>query len=101
MAEAKVSMVVTAIPNPEQAEDMKAYLSQVVPILKGHGGEIITRGKADKAIVGEVNFAMVLLMNFPSTEAIETAFASAEYQKIVPHRDRGFKKMDVVVLADL
>ncbi len=97
----KATMVVTAIPNPEAKDDMQTYLSKVVPILMSNGGEIVFRGKADKAVLGEVSFGMLLVMNFDSAQTIEQIFASDEYQEIVPFRDRGFKKMDVVIMSDL
>jgi uncharacterized protein (DUF1330 family) len=97
MSEATATMVVTAIPNPEALNDMQTYLTRVVPILKNHGGQMVFRGKTNKAVAGDVNFGMLLVMNFESAKAIEGIFSSKEYKEIIPFRDRGFKKIDVVI----
>lgn len=94
----KATLVVTAVPNPQEMEEMQTYLKGVVPVLTANGGEIVFRGKADKALVGELNFGMMLVMNFNSKEDIESTFESSEYKALIPHREKGFKKMDIVIL---
>ena len=101
MSEKTVKIVVTAVPNPEAMEDMQTYLSKVVPILVGYGGEIIVRGKANKAVVGNINFGMILVMNYDSAETIEKMFNSPEYIELIPFRDKGFKKFDVVIIENM
>ncbi len=101
MSESKTTIVVTAIPNPEAMEDVKTYLTKVIPILVGYGGELVLRGKASKAVVGDINFGMVMIMKFDSEEIVENAFTSPEYKELIPYREKGFKKMDVIILNDL
>jgi glyoxylase-like metal-dependent hydrolase (beta-lactamase superfamily II) len=98
MSDSKATLVVTAVPNPEGMEEMQKYLKGVVPVLVGNGGEILVRAKADKAVVGDVNFGMILVMSFASKGAIETTFESDEYKALIPLRDKGFKKMDVTIV---
>ena len=47
----KATLVVTAVPNPQEMEEMQTYLKGVVPVLTANGGEIAFRGKADKALI--------------------------------------------------
>ena len=97
MSETTATMVVTSIPNPDAMEDMQTYLTRVVPIMMSHGGQMVYRGKTNKAVVGEVSFGMLAVINFESAEAIEGMFGSSEYKELIPFRDKGFKKMDVVI----
>ncbi|MBF0277705.1 MAG: DUF1330 domain-containing protein [SAR324 cluster bacterium] len=101
MSKSKTTMVVTAIPNPQAIEEMQTYLSRVVPILKEHGGEIVISGKTKKPVIGELNFGMLLVMNFETEEDIQKSFESLEYKKLIPLRDKGFRKMDVAILSSL
>ncbi|NOZ08699.1 MAG: DUF1330 domain-containing protein [FCB group bacterium] len=101
MSDTKATLVVTAIPNPEAMDDMQTYLKRVGPILMSHGGSMVYRGKTNKALAGNVTFGMLLVMNFDSTETIENLFASPEYQELIPYRNKGFKKIDIVISSAL
>ncbi|MDX8409434.1 MAG: DUF1330 domain-containing protein [Mariprofundales bacterium] len=101
MSESKATLVVTAIPNPEAMGDMQTYLTRVGPLLMSHGGSMIYRGKTNKAVVGDVTFGMLLVMGFDSVETIEKLFATPEYKELIPYRNKGFKKMDVVISSAL
>jgi uncharacterized protein (DUF1330 family) len=92
-----VTLVVTATPNSEATADIQAYTTGAAPLLIKGGGELVFRGKTSKAIKGNANFAMLLVMNFASEEIIEEIFASAEYKALIPHRERAFKQMDIII----
>lgn len=97
LSESKVTMVVLAVPNPAAMEDMETYLTKVHPILDKYGGEHVFRGQTDKAVIGNASFGIILVMNFDSAETIVKMFDSPEYKALIPSRDRGFLKMDVVI----
>ncbi len=92
-----VTLVVTATPNSEATEDMRAYTAGAAPLLIKGGGELVFRGKTSKAIKGSANFGMLLVMNFESEEVIEGIFSSAEYKALIPKREKGFKQMDIII----
>lgn len=93
----KPIIVVTAQPNPDAPEETKAYLSQVLPLLQAAGGVIVRRARVTEAVVGEQTFGATLVMEFPSAQAIRDAFGSEDYAKIAPHRERGFRFMNIVI----
>lgn len=101
MPESKANLVVTAVPNPDGAEDMQAYLKGVLPVLMSHGGELVYRGKIERPISGEAGFAMLMVMAFDSAASIDKVFESAEYKALVPHREKGFSKIDILVSSPL
>ncbi len=100
MAE-KTTLVVTAMPNPEEKESMQAYLQGVLPLLMGAGGQLVKRVKVTKSLTGKPSYGMVLVMDFPDSEKLEAVFASDAYSAIVPARDKGFTSVDICLAADV
>ena len=67
------TLVVTAIPNPNEMESVQRYLKSVTPLLTSAGGVLVKRLKVDKAIHGNA-IGMVLVMDFDSDETITGLF---------------------------
>ena len=95
------TMIVTAQPNLENAEEAQAYVGKALPMLLEAGGKLLKRVKVRKPVVGEQTFALSLVMEFPDANTIEDVFSSDAYAQIVPHRDKGFAFMNIVVCDDL
>ena len=92
--ESKSTLVVTAVPNPDEMESVQEYLQAVLPLFLGAGGTLVKRLKVDEVVLGKPS-GMVLVMDFDSAEAITTLFNSDEYTALIPVRDRGFKEMSI------
>ena len=88
------SLVATAIPNPENMGDMKTYMEKANPLLAKLGGGDAKRMKVSEVVNGNAT-AIVMVMDFPSKEALSAFFASEEYQALIPGRDRGFKSINI------
>lgn len=61
------------------------YRAQVLATIEAHGGEFLVRGGAQEVIEGDAPPRSVVL-RFPSVEAAENWYNSADYQKIIPLR---------------
>ena len=96
----KTTLVVTAVPNPQEMESVQAYLQGVLPLLKGAGGQLVKRLKVGKLIHGNPS-GMVLVMDFDSVDAIAAMFESDEYAALVPVRDRGFAEMNIQLTHEM
>jgi uncharacterized protein (DUF1330 family) len=96
----KATLVVTAIPNPNETESMQQYLKGVLPLFTGAGGKLVKRLKVDRNIHGNPS-GMVLVMDFDSAEAITTMFESEDYAALVPVRDRGFAEMNIQLAREM
>jgi uncharacterized protein (DUF1330 family) len=94
MSTESCTLVASASPNPENAADMQSYMQQVTPLLMGLEGGPPRRMKVSEVVNGDAT-AIVMMMDFPSREALSALFASDAYQALVPIRDRGFKSMDI------
>ena len=95
MAE-NTTLVVTASPNPAEMASVQEYLQGVLPLLMGAGGRLVKRLKVDEVVNGTPS-GMVLVMDFPSKEAITKMFNSDDYAALVPLRDRGFSEMNILL----
>ena len=96
----QATLVVTAVPNPDEMPAVQAYLQGVMPLFMGAGGSLVKRLKVGSTLHGEPT-GMTLVMDFPSEDAINALFASEEYQALVPGRDQGFRSMNIHVAAEL
>ena len=96
----KATLVVTAIPNPNEMESVQTYLKEVMPLLLGAGGKLVKRLKVGQVIDGKPS-GMVLVMDYDSDEAITALFASDEYADLIPGRDKGFAEMNILLTREM
>ena len=96
----KTTLVVTAVPNPDEMPAVQQYLKGVLPLLQGAGGKLITRLKVNKPIHGNPS-GMVLVMDFDSAETVTKMFESDDYAALVPVRDRGFSEMNILLSQEM
>ena len=94
------TLLVTAVPNPDEMDAVQEYLHGVMPLLQGAGGELVKRLKIDDVIHGNPT-GMALVMDFASPDDIATLFDSADYAALIPARDRGFTEMNILVTKPL
>jgi uncharacterized protein (DUF1330 family) len=94
------TLVVTAVPNPNEMGSVQEYLKGVLPLLMGAGGKPVKRLKVNEVIHGKPS-GMVLVMDFESTNAITEMFASEEYAALVPSRDKGFAEMNIQLTQEM
>ena len=92
----KTTLVVTAVPNPNEAASMQEYLQGVMPLLVGAGGKLVKRVKTDTVIHGNPT-GMTLVMDFDSADVVTEMYESDAYAALVPARDRGFAEMNILL----
>ena len=96
----KATLVVTAVPNPDEMASVQAYLQGVMPLLQGAGGKLVKRLKVGEVINGKPS-GMVLVMDYDSDEAITKLFASDDYAALIPERDKGFAEMNILLTHEM
>jgi uncharacterized protein (DUF1330 family) len=94
------TLLVTAVPNPDEMDAVQEYLHGVMPLLTGAGGELVKRLEINSVIHGDPT-GMALVMDFASPDDIASLFDSPEYAALVPVRDRGFTEMNILVTRPL
>jgi uncharacterized protein (DUF1330 family) len=68
-------------------EQMKAYGVAAAPTVAAQGGEVLVRGQFVEALLGEGSSHVTGIMRFPSVDAVQTWFASAEYRALTDLRN--------------
>lgn len=94
------TLVVTAVPNPAEAEAMQEYLRGVMPLLQGAGGTLVKRLKTD-AVVNGRPAGMTLVMDFASAAEVKALFESEAYGALIRVRDRGFTEMNILIARSM
>jgi uncharacterized protein (DUF1330 family) len=92
----KTTLVVTAVPNPDEMPSVQEYLKGVMPLFTEAGGTLVKRLKIEKVIHGSPS-GMALVMDFDSAGAVTEMFESDAYAALVPVRDRGFSEMNILL----
>lgn len=95
-----MTLVVTGTPIPSEMDSVQAYLKGVMPLLMGAGGTLVKRLKVAKVVNGRPS-GMVLVMDFPSEDAIIQLFASDAYTALVETRDKGFSEMNILIAGEM
>ncbi|WP_158900819.1 DUF1330 domain-containing protein [Burkholderia sp. L27(2015)] len=81
----------------EDETKFSQYREKVMPILEQHGGRFLVRGGNMKVVEGEWPYPRLVILEFPTREAVDTWYSSPEYQAILPLRLQGCKSNLIVV----
>ena len=92
----ETTLVVTAVPNPQEMESVKEYLHGVMPLFQKAGGKLVKRLKVSDVLNG-TPAGMVLVMDFDSADAVKGMFESDAYTALIPVREAGFKEMNILL----
>ena len=68
-------------------ETYMQYMSAVKPLIEQHGGRYLARGGEFAVIEGDCEPARLVLLEFPSMDAIEDFYQCAEYQGLKQLRE--------------
>ena len=94
-------LVVNAKLKPDNQDNIKAYTSNVMPLLKVAGGRNLMRAKLSTVINGKSKYPLLLFIEFHHEEAIKEAFESSAYQELILYRDAAFEEIDIYVFTDM
>ncbi len=74
------------VKDPEKFQD---YLAKTQQIAAPYGAELQYRGKVDRALNGNDDHAITIMVKFPSIEKINEWYDSDAYQPLKALRDEG------------
>jgi len=81
----------------ENEAQFSQYREKVMPILEQHGGRFLVRGGNMKVVEGEWPYPRLVILEFPTREAVDTWYHSPEYQAILPLRLQACKGNLIIV----
>lgn len=95
-----LQVVACVTPNPDEPEAQKEYFSVTMPLLEQVGARIIQKFDMGDAVVGERVAETLMVVEYPSLEALDQVFKSDAYKSIIPARDKAFKTYNVSIIGE-
>jgi len=90
-----VYLIVT-IKAVKDREAFRQYADRVKVLIAKYQGRYLVSERKPEVREGEFPYARVVIVEFPSAEAVREWYDSAEYQAIIPLRRRAFEANIVV-----
>jgi uncharacterized protein (DUF1330 family) len=85
--------------NEDQPQALGQYLEATMPLLEAAGAKIVQRFVIAEQIVGQTPSQSVMIVEYPSREAVDMVFGSDVYKEIVPVREKAFSSYHVSLVA--
>lgn len=86
----------------EDAPDaLAAYFRVTDPLLKRAGARIVKRFAVNDVVIGTHPSQTVVMVEYPSREAVDSVFKSPEYAAVKAVRDRAFSTYAITIVDDL
>lgn len=83
--------------NPDEPIALAAYLSATGPLLEAAEAKIVGEYTLSEAISGGGSGATIMVVRYPTRDAVNKVFLSEEYRRVMPARDRAFKIYEVSI----
>jgi uncharacterized protein (DUF1330 family) len=79
------------------AELYGQYVEQVKEVVERHGGTYLARGGGVTVLSGDWHPGRVVLIEFPTRDALRACFASPDYAALAPLRERSTTSRAMVI----
>ena len=80
-----------------EAESYAEYVERVGAVVEAHQGRYLARGGTVTPLAGDWQPERIVLIEFPTREHLERCFASEEYRRLAPLRERSTISRAIVV----
>lgn len=95
-----VTVVALVSVNEDEPFALGEYFRITGPLLERAGAVISKRFTVNEVVVGHRPAKSVMIVKYPSREAVESVFGSPEYASVKPIRDRAFSEYHVSIATD-
>ncbi|MFK7751586.1 MAG: DUF1330 domain-containing protein [Sedimentitalea sp.] len=95
-----VTVVAMVSINDDEPRALAEYFQVTGPLLRDAGAKIVKRFHLQEVVVGQTAPKSVIIVEYPSTEAVSKVFHSDAYRQIEAVRDRAFSQYSVTVVSD-
>jgi uncharacterized protein (DUF1330 family) len=82
-------------------EAYSEYVEKVRPVVEKHEGRYLCRGGAITPVSGNWNPERIILIEFPSTDAVLRCFNSKEYREIAHLRESSTRGRAIIVEGEV
>ena len=101
MSEEKTYLLINAIPDPENMESLKLYLSKIGPIFMENGGKNLGRYKTLEQPMGSSGIKVSTIFEFSSAAVIKETLTGEAFNFLNQLRSEAFKQVDLMICAGL
>jgi len=91
----KITMIVNSTVNPNEPEALEYYTQNAGAILKAHNGKLIAKYTNLHSITEKTLENNVMIMEFGNDDIIGVLSNGAEYQALLPYRDKAFSSISI------
>lgn len=100
MSDSPRYMLVTCTLDTSKLADFKHYVSHARPIFAANGGKPVGQFATEATLFGDAETTHVIVMAFPSAQAIHAVFADPAYQALIPARTAAFPRLQILISSD-
>lgn len=94
-----VTVIALVTVNDDEAWALADYFRVTGPLLERAGARIIKRFEVSEMVVRGLPAQSVVIVEYPSREAVDMVFGSPEYAAITPVRDRAFLTYAISIVS--
>ncbi|MCT4622442.1 MAG: DUF1330 domain-containing protein [Schleiferiaceae bacterium] len=95
----KAILVVNAVINKENMQELPSYLQQIGPLFAKYGAVPTAKYKAVANVQGEDSPELISIASFDNEEAIHKLTSSEDFNALSELRARVFSKLNMVICA--
>jgi uncharacterized protein (DUF1330 family) len=99
MSEATAQMIVTCRIDPSNKAALVHYITHARPLFAQYGGRPSGQYVVQSSITGSSDTTHIIVMEFPSADAIRAVMADEAYQALIPARTLAFPTLDILIAA--
>ncbi len=93
-------MIVICTVDSDRSAKFSHYVRHARPLFGAYGGRPVGQYAIDDVLVGEGHDTVVIVMEFPSADAIRGMLADPAYQALIPARTAAFPRLQILIARD-
>jgi len=90
-------MIAMTTINPNETDALNAYVEGVMPLVTAADGQMLSRYEHKETLIGSEGSQFVMIVEYPSAEAITRLFDSTDYKKLTAVRDKAFTAYNISI----
>jgi uncharacterized protein (DUF1330 family) len=94
-------LIINAIPNKENMQEVQSYLGNMMPIISKHGGKVVQRYKTLEQLTGENGPEMIVIFEFQNAQFIKTMMDGEGFKNLSESRAKAFTKLNMMVCGEM
>ena len=94
-------LIINAIPNKENMQEVQSYLGNMMPVISEHGGKVVQRYKTLEHLAGEDGPEMIVIFEFANAQTIKTMIDGEGFKNLKESRAKAFTKLNMMICGEM